>query len=149
MSTTTSQDLDGYNRLVLQFQDRAYTFAVYLLGDTPQAGQLVQEAFQDCFSAWRRSSLDFEICLLRCLLKRCPRSGSILGPGPLNRLFNILERDGKLALILVDCLDCSCSQAAAILNWSLPRLQKTLAQARLKLSALLPQTQSIQRTHVS
>ncbi len=146
MFAPAKPELQKYNRLVLKFQDRAYTLAVYLVGDVPLAAQLVQEIIQADLPARRQPEAEFEIRLLRSLMQRCLRASPVRGPAPLCTHFGDLALDERLALILIDCLDCSYAQAAAILSWPLQNLQTTLALARRNLSARFAQTRPVAET---
>jgi len=142
MSTSFSRDLESYNRFILHIQDRAYTLAVHLRGkDDPLAETIVQDVFREYFDLWKRSNPGGSINetrLLGLLLQRCRRSGPVLGPPEFNKSFNALTCDEKMALILVDCIECSCQEAAQVLAWPIPQLRRVLASARLKIAPLLP-----------
>ncbi len=43
------QSLDTFNALILQYQDSAYNFAVYLLGDADTAEDVTQQAFINAY----------------------------------------------------------------------------------------------------
>ena len=65
-------DLQAFNRLVLAYQDRAFTQACYLLGDPMAAEDIVQEAFITSFKAlsdFRGGS--FRSWLMRIVTNRC------------------------------------------------------------------------------
>ena len=65
-------DLEAFNRLVIAYQDRAYTQAYYLLGDRMGAEDAVQDAFiaaYESFQSYRGGS--FRGWLIRIVTNKC------------------------------------------------------------------------------
>ena len=65
-------DLEAFNRLVIAYQDRAYTQAYYLLGDRMAAEDAVQEAFISAYRSLQsyRGGL-FRSWLIRIVTNKC------------------------------------------------------------------------------
>lgn len=65
-------DLAAFNRLVLAYQDQAYSLAYRVLGNTDDAADATQEAFLSCFRAMGRfRGGSFRAWLLRITLNAC------------------------------------------------------------------------------
>jgi RNA polymerase sigma-70 factor (ECF subfamily) len=65
-------DLQAFNRIVIAYQDRAYTMAYYLLGDSKAAEDIVQEAFITIYKElpnYRDGS--FKSLLIRMVMDKC------------------------------------------------------------------------------
>jgi DNA-directed RNA polymerase specialized sigma24 family protein len=135
-------DLQTFNDLVLQSQDRAYQLASLYLGDDGAAAELVQAAVRELYAAKDLfRARDFQTEVLRCIARRLPGCRTQNPPptpaAPENCLPLLLLRlppADRLAVILVDCLRLDYAGAAQAAGSSLAQVRSALAQGRMRLS---------------
>ena len=170
-------DLEAFNRLVIAYQDRAYTQAYYLLGDRMAAEDAVQDAFistYESFQSYRGGS--FRGWLIRIVTNKCldelrrrkrhvetgfevsdewgneiesPSWSIDTGETPEECLIraeigsylllclDCLNAEYRTALVLVDVLEMSYSEAAEVLGCPIGTVKSRLARARLQMQHLL------------
>lgn len=138
MHTGRNTVLEEFNHLVLQNQDDAYCLAYYMLGNEAQAVQVVQLAVEQAYKNFKAKNLDFRIFLLQLVSTGCLKypeleSNSGQQSGPLQDQMGKLPGKERLALILIDMLGLSYTQAVPILHLSLKDVRILLTRGRLKL----------------
>jgi len=128
------QDLQAYNSLVLQNQDEAFSLAFDLLGDESAADAAVQQAFMHGFARQVDARLPFRLWVLRWVVSACLERSQILpGPARLEPRLAFLSNEDNVALVLVERLGLSYSQAAGVAQKSEAEFRKQLAAARFSL----------------
>lgn len=123
-------DLDGFNRLVLAYQDQIYTLAFHLLGSEAAACEAVDCALRAAYRQ-KDEAAGFQLQAMRQALRAClnHRRGLCGSPWLRARAGGLSNRE-KVALILVDCLQLSYSDAAAVMDEPRERLAALVAGAR-------------------
>ncbi len=128
------RDLQAYNYLVLQNQDEAFSLAYDLLGDESAADAAVQQAFLHGFARQADARFPFRLRLLRWVVGACLASSQILpGPALLEPRLAFLSNEENVALVLVERLGLSYSQAAGVAQKNEAEFRKQLAAARFSL----------------
>ncbi|RPJ45347.1 MAG: hypothetical protein EHM21_09445 [Chloroflexi bacterium] len=145
-------DLAHFNQQVLLCQDDAYTLAWYLLGSETQAEAATQAAVLAAYHQAVRLD-DCRTVLLRQVVRQCKRRGR--GFMPFGKIQNRQTADARSladarllgdafaslqklpdlerqALVLVDILGLSGTEAAAVLGCPVGAVQQHLAQGRRK-----------------
>jgi RNA polymerase sigma-70 factor (ECF subfamily) len=141
MRSTTSLSLKEFNWLVLEHQDKAFTLAGYMLGNSEQASQIVQAAFIQAFEEFRGPATKFCQRVLGLVASACLHR-QVTPPSleqPINRQTQeasyrllTLPAEQRLALILVDLLGLSYTEAAAVVPCSDRRIRQLLTAGRRK-----------------
>ena len=129
--------LARFNQQVLRYQDDAYTLACFLVGNEKEAEQVTQEAVAAAFRLCPQQGGGCRLLLLRqvCRLCRARRpAGQIFSglPGQLNS-FGIAIHE-RMVLILVDVLELSYRETAAVLSLPVKNVGRLLSIARRKVS---------------
>ncbi len=134
--STLELDLQVYNRRVLQHQDEAFNLAADLLGDDAMAAEAVQVSFVNAFAGNRRQPEPaFRWEILRRVIQAClEQSTRQPGPAGLPLALAGLSSEQKVLLMLVDRLELSYSDAAAVLRKPLSYIRSTLGSARITIS---------------
>ncbi len=128
------QELQAYNYLVLQSQDEAYSLAYDLLGDESAADGVVQQAFMHGFGRQVDARLPFRLRVLRWVVSACLERSQILpGPARLEPRLAHLSNEENVALLLIERLGLSYSQASGVAQKSEAEFRKQLAAARFSL----------------
>ncbi len=126
--------LQEYNHLVLLNQDECYSLAYNLLGDDFLASEVVGEAFQKELKRVTGEPLKFRLEVLQLVIQNAMKRSRVLGCPELCRQFpaqfGLLSNEEKLVCILVDCLELSYQEAAAVLGKPLHTIRKKLADTR-------------------
>ncbi len=126
--------LQEYNRLVLLNQDEGYALAYALLGDESQASEVVGEIFQKEFKSATRQPSKFRLEILHLVIQNALKRSRLLPCPEVSRQFpaqfSLLTNEEKLVCILVDCLELSYHEAAAVLGKPANSIRKTLAEVR-------------------
>ena len=130
--------LEEFNRLVLQYQDEAFSLAFYMLGSEVQAGQVVQSAVRQAYTHFKGRNPDFRTQILELVSAGCLqahiRTPEIKAQADtLLRQLSSLPGRERLALILIDLLELSYTQAGSILHQPRDSVRGLLTQGRLKL----------------
>jgi len=147
-NTSIDLDLLEYNRLVMQYQDEVYTLAVDLLGDEAQASEVVQASFMEAFGNTKKAPKNFRQEILSLAIHHCLRQERVL-PGPQNlcRYLTHLGNEEKIILILVDSLELSYAEAAAVMKKSMAAIAKTIAQARVSVHFAMVESNDLPLPH--
>lgn len=146
-----SGDMEALNRLIMAYQDQAYTLAYYLLGDEVMAEAATHGGIQDLWrelvrqstTMTRSTNAEVRTHFLTAVLRACARMkhrryGKI-GPGAnlseekLHTCLASLAFYEHAALVLVDVLKLDYSEAAAIIEQPVDKLRRHLALARHRL----------------
>ncbi len=126
--------LQEYNRWVLLNQDECYTLAYDLLGDDSQASEVVGEAFRKEFQKTNGEPAKFRLEILRLVIQNALKRSPVLGCPEITRQypaqFTLLTNEEKLVCILIDCLELSYQEAAAVLGKPADSIRKMLAESR-------------------
>jgi RNA polymerase sigma-70 factor (ECF subfamily) len=139
MRPTSFPSLNEFNRLVLQHQDAAFTLAGYMLGSQEQAAQVVQATFKQAYREFKGPASAFSQQVLHLVAQACldrftPSQPSkqiedLQTKGVGHRLLT-LPAEQRLALILVDVLGLSYSDAARVFPCSIDHIRQLLAAGR-------------------
>jgi DNA-directed RNA polymerase specialized sigma24 family protein len=133
-------NLNNFNRLILQFQEDAYTLAFYTLGNELQACEAVQKAITYAFHHPQVN--DIRLGILSNVTNLCmqlPARAIDLDVVPeiIRRLGNIPIQE-RLALILIDVLGLNYAQAAIICRKPEAQISRLLSHARVRMLAWQP-----------
>ncbi len=127
-------ELRVYNSLVLGCQDEAYSLAVDLLGNESTAAALVQEVFLSGFARRKDPRLPFRLRALQWVVRTClERSRKLPGPARLEPRLGRLSNDEQVAVVLIERLGLSYTEAAAVLGLKNEEFRGLLARARQKM----------------
>jgi DNA-directed RNA polymerase specialized sigma24 family protein len=143
MHATLESQLTRFNAMAMRYQDDAYTFAYYLLGDDGCAARVTGTAFARVSRQRKLEPANFRADILRMVLESChaeriPVSGSRV-VGDLTGKLQHLSFDERSAVVLVDVLGCSYDEAASVLDCSTRQVMRLLTRGRLSLGrASLP-----------
>jgi len=143
MHASWKTGLEEFNRLVMKYQDEAFSVAFYMLGNEGQAGQVVQLAVRQAFTTFKSKKPDFRIQILQLVCEGCLNSqgqtpGNRTQLSPLQKQMINLPGTERLAIILIDMLGLSYAQAGSILRQSPVQMRGLLTQGRLKLKKKIP-----------
>ncbi len=126
--------LQEYNHLVMLNQDECFSLAYDLLGDDAQASEVVGEVFQKGFLHASGEPSKFRLEVLRLVIQNAlKRSEELHCPGIYTHFpaqFSLLSNEEKLVCILVDCLELSYQDAAAVLEKPRDLIRKMVAETR-------------------
>jgi DNA-directed RNA polymerase specialized sigma24 family protein len=133
-------NLTNFNRLILQFQEEAYTLAFYMLGNELQACETVQKAIT--YAYHHPPVNDIQLGILSNVTSLCmqlPARAIDLEVVPeiVRRLCNIPNQE-RLAVILVDILGLNYAQAAIICRKPEAQISRLLSHARVRMLAWQP-----------
>ncbi len=135
------RDLEAFNTIIQEYQDRVYSLVFRVLDDEIAAAQAVQNAFLRAFRDFKSSRIEslrpwlyrYAVQEIRSAL-RSSRSagGSILESSPEASLVS-LPPELRLVAVLVEMEGMNYSEAGAILGWPPRTVSSRLAQARSSL----------------
>jgi len=128
------QELQIYNRQVLQNQDEAFSLAYDLLGTEGAAAALLQEVFMSGFGRRKDACLPFRLRVMRWVVRACLEHSQVLGPEQLEPRLAQLTNEEKVALVLLERLGLNSLQAAAVLEKSAADFRALVTRARCALS---------------
>ncbi len=124
-------ELQVYNRLVLQYQDEAFSLAFDLLGEESAAAALVQQVFLRGFSRRDDERLPFRLRVLRWLVGAClQRRQPLTGLARLDPRLACLSNEEVIALALVERLGLSYAEAGDVMGTSAADFRGLIATAR-------------------
>ncbi len=124
-------ELQVYNRLVLQYQDEAFSLAFDLLGEESAAAALVQQVFLRGFNRRDDERLPFRLRVLRWLVGAClQRRQPLTGLARLDPRLARLSNEEAIALALVERLGLSYAEAGEVLGKTAADFRRLLATAR-------------------
>lgn len=135
MSVQQNFNLTDFNRLILKYQEEAYTLAFYILGDERQACETVQKVVANNFR--RPVNGNFQLRILQDVTNLCsqltPHSvDPNIVPEIVERLSGVPFQE-RLVVILIDILGLNYAQAAQVCRQSKDQLGRILAHARVHL----------------
>lgn len=135
MSVQQNFNLADFNRLVVKYQEEAYTLAFYILGDERQACETVQKVVANSFR--RPVNGNFQLRILQDVINLSSQlTRHSVDP---NVVPEIVERlsaipfQERLVVILIDILGLKYAQAAQVCRQSKDQLSRILAHARVHL----------------
>lgn len=138
MSKTNNSPLLEFNTLALRFQDDAFTFAYYLLGDEVLASEATQAAFTSLYRSAEKRFDQFRLEVLRWVLANCRRVyGALPRPRQGDTLSIELQHlvvEERAVVVLVDVLGLPYDEAARVLDIPREKLIRLLALGRLRLT---------------
>jgi hypothetical protein len=141
MDTWTESDLRWFNRLVLKYQDQAYTLAWYLFGGDEPAVKAVQAAVQRLYRRFPAEDEEFRLHLLQHVWQqarsrpiRLPAEG-LLGGAAGFPWENLTCRQAQL-LVLVSVMGLDYRQAARVTGCSKRVVQRELAAGYRAMGAI-------------
>ena len=135
MSPCAPISFDQLNQRVLACQDKAFTLAFYILGNTTAACGAVQKAFLQVYANRGNDDNNISVKILQEVILMCrpakpSKAHSAVEEIPGWELLDCCEQE---ALLLVDVLQESYQKAARILNNSESDIARVVAQGRYKL----------------
>lgn len=141
MAKRENSQLIEFNTLALRFQDEAFTFAYYLLGDEVQASEATQAAFAGLYRSEEPQLAPFRLEVLRWVLAQCRRQVQQQSPVPRFRMGEALINDlqwlgmeERSAVVLVDVIGLPYDEAARVIGIPRQHLIRSLALGRLRMS---------------
>jgi DNA-directed RNA polymerase specialized sigma24 family protein len=119
--------LDRFNAQVQACQDEVYNLAYYFMGNVVLACEIVDRCFGEMYKGKIGSDSNFRMLALQLALRICLK-GEIISCLP--NLPATLNRDERIAVLLVDCLQYSYQEAALICSKDISWVSSNLAAGR-------------------
>lgn len=131
MRANPEEKMTAFNQKILQYQEDAYTLAVYLLGCNEAAARAVQSAV---LMIYHRGANNPRLNLLQAVIQTSaqPHSRAHAAASGLDARLLALPQNERRAAVLVDVLGLNYAEAAQVLRCTPGQISGWLTRARMQ-----------------